>query len=280
MTVAEQKCSHLRASVQIAEGQPGAIFFASPTRARFLIGRHEAELVNGGAAPTDTGILRRSKDWPFDRFSTVSRGWETMTTVLLGGGPSLTQDQVALVLAAREAGNVRVIAVNDAYRLAPWADICYFADSQWFGWHKARPEFVAFAGEKCSIQNTGMSITDPSVHLLRNKHFPLHGDGISLDPGALVTGRNSGYQALNLAILAGAKTIILLGIDGQKSPDGKTHWHSGHPQPEPDAAYEAYRRAFSAGEREIAATGVRVLNASPGSAIGFERMELADALRV
>jgi hypothetical protein len=222
-------------------------------------------------------ILRRL---PKSRFSIIERVWEGKTAVLIAGGPSLTQEQVALVRRAREAGGVRVIVVNDAYRLAPWADICYFADSQWFDWHRSRPEFVAFAGEKCSIQNTGMNVDDPVVHLLRNKHFPLHGEGISLDPGALATGRNSGFQALNLAILAGAKTIILLGIDGQKAPDGKTHWHNGHPEPSPEAVYECYRRAFSAGERDIAATGTRVINASPNSAIGFEKMALADALKV
>jgi len=279
--IAEPKTAHMRATARgVAEGQPGAMFFASPTRARFLIGRNEADLLNAGSAPVDTGILRRSKDWPFDRFSRVARDWEGGAVVLFGGGPSLTLAQVELVRCAVEDGRVHTIAINDAYRIVPFADVNYFADSIWHNWHRARPEFVAFAGEKCSIQNTGMSVDDPAVHLLRNKHFPLHGEGISLDPGALVTGRNSGYQALNLAILAGAKTVILLGFDGQKALDGKTHWFGEHKVPEPDAAYECYRRAFSAGERAIAATGTMVLNCSPGSAIGFEKMPLADALKV
>lgn len=277
MTLAEPKTAHMRAISGVAEGSAGTLFFASPTRAQFLIGRREAVLVNAVPAPADTGILRRSKNWPMDRFSTVTPAWTGKPAVIIGGGPSLTLEQVELVRRAREADAVRVIAVNDAYRLAPWADVCYFADSQWFGWNKSKPEFIAFAGEKCSIQNNGLNVDDPAVHILRNKHFPIHGNGISLDPGALVTGRNSGYQALNLAILAGAKTVILLGFDGQKSRDGKTHWFGDHKEPTPEAAYEAYRRAFSEGERDIKAAGVRVINASPGSAIGFEKMGLVEA---
>lgn len=281
----------------VAEGQPGQKFFAGPTRAQHLIATGAAELVNAGPAPVDTGILRRSKDWPLDRFSTVTPGWAGKTAVLIGGGPSLTLEQVALVHRAREADRVRVVAVNDAYLWAKFADVLYVADSSWWIDHargtpkpmlkltagQVRERFEAFQGERCSIQSSGANIEDAAVHMLRNAHrdsngSPIHGHGLSLDPGALVTGRNSGWQALNLAILAGAKTVILLGIDGQPAPDGRTHWSGGHPEPTPQAAYEEYRRAWSAGEAAIKAAGVRVINASPGSAIGFEKMAIEDAL--
>ena len=80
-------------------------------------------------------ILRRRAGWPVDRYSEIAPEWSGGTAVLLGGGPSLTLGQVEKVRAAREAGAVHVIAVNDAYRLAPFADVCYFADSEWWGWH-------------------------------------------------------------------------------------------------------------------------------------------------
>lgn len=280
MTVAEEKTAHMRVMARgVAEGEPGTKFFASPTRARFLIGRRDAEMVNGGPAPADTGILRRSADWPMNRFSAVAREWSGKKAVLLGGGPSLTSEQVELVRAARAADRVRVIAINDAYRIAPFADICYFADSRWFGWHKEKPEFLAFAGEKCSIRNTGMNVDDASVHLLRNKHFPIHGYEISLDAGALATGRNSGYQAVNLAILAGAAPLILLGFDGKQDGEGRGHWFGEHPEREPVAAFAEYCKAFTAGAADIKAAGARVLNASPGSAIDdFEKVDLADCL--
>jgi hypothetical protein len=186
--------------------------------------------------------------------------------------------QVELVREQRRA--LRVIAVNDAYRLAPFADICYFADSEWWGWHKDRPDFQAFAGQKCSISDSGGNIKDPAVHILRNANGRGHSFGLSLDPKQIVTGSNSGYQALNIAVLAGAKTILLLGFDARE-PTGKTHWFGDHPKREPIAAYAEYRKAFSAGESAILAAGVKVVNCSPGSAIdSFPKMDLEDALRL
>jgi hypothetical protein len=213
--------------------------------------------------------------------SEVAREWIGATAVLIGGGPSLTREQVAQVELVREQRRaLRVIAVNDAYRLAPFADICYFADSEWWGWHKDRSDFQAFAGQKCSISDSGGNIKDPAVHILRNANGRGHSFGLSLDPKQIVTGSNSGYQALNIAVLAGAKTILLLGFDARE-PTGKTHWFGDHPKREPIAAYAEYRKAFSAGERAILAAGVKVVNCSPGSAIdSFPKMDLEDALRL
>ena len=105
--------------------------------------------------------------------------------------------------------------------------------------------------------------------------------GISTDPGMICNGRNSGYQALNLAILAGARTVILLGFDAREpTADRKSHWFGDHPRVEPVAVFAEYRKAFSAAEGAIRAAGVRVVNCSPGSAIdSFPKMDLVDALR-
>jgi hypothetical protein len=65
----------------------------------------------------------------------VSRAWEGKTVVCIAGGPSLTKEQLELVRAARERDAVRVIVINDAYLIAPWADVLYFADARWAKWH-------------------------------------------------------------------------------------------------------------------------------------------------
>ena len=222
------------------------------------------------------------------RFSRVLRTWEGETVALFGGGPSLTREQIAEV-----EGRAKAIAINHAYLWAPWAEAHYAADSHWHRWHtegigkpligmKAAEVKVcwgAFGGEKCSIQNSGANIEDPAVHILRNKTFPDHSIGLSLDPEALVTGRNSGFQALNLAILAGAARVILLGFDAQPDRDGKSHFFGEHPKATSSQAYPEYMRAFSAAERPIKAAGVEVLNCSPGSAINsFPKVALGDAL--
>lgn len=232
-------------------------------------------------------ILRRNES---DRFSTVAREWEGQTAVLFGGGPSLTQEQVELV---RAAGRVKCVAVNDAYLWADFADVCYFADAKFFRWQQegvakpalglteeqVRERWAEFPGQKCSIENSMAYIDDPAVYLLRNAHFPYHGTGLSLDPGRVVTGRNSGFQALNLAILAGAKRIILLGFDGRPNAEGKTHFFGEHPTPTPAAVWQEIQKAFSAAESAIEAAGVRVVNCSPGSFIdSFPKMALQDAM--
>jgi hypothetical protein len=123
-------------------------------------------------------------------------------------------------------------------------------------------------------------VEDGSVHILRNRNFPSHGTGLSLDPEYLVTGRHSGWQALNVAALTGAKVIALLGFGARTPVKGeKAHWFGEHPSPTPIAAFNEYRRAFSAGAAAVKAAGVRVVNCSPGSAINdFERADIMEAL--
>lgn len=236
-------------------------------------------------------ILRRFEG---SRFSEILPGWAGRTAVLLGGGPSLTLEQVEKVSRVHQEGRCRAIAINDAYLVAPWCDLCYFADSGWHEWQtkgiakpllkltaeQVRERFAAFAGQKCSIQNSGDNIKDPAVHILRNATFPIHGLGLSADTGALITGRHSGFQALNLAILAGAKKVILLGFDGRPGVDGKNHWFGEHPVPTQTAVWEQMRKAMSAAEGSILAAGVRVINCSPSSAIdSFPKMALEEALK-
>ncbi len=234
-------------------------------------------------------ILRRMDNG----FSEVQAIWPEATVVLMAGGPSLSDEQIWAVEEAGEIQNIKVIVVNDAYLVAPWADVCYFADSHWHAWHTAgiarpslgfsaadvRERFAAFHGQKCTIQNSGANIKDAAVHMLRNINYPNHSTGLSLDPKALCTGRNSGFQALNLAVLAGAKYIILLGYDGKPGDDGRAHWFGDHPRPTPPAIYPLLKQAMSAAELALKNIGVIVVNCSPGSAIdSFPKMDIRQAL--
>lgn len=230
---------------------------------------------------------------PGERLSRVVRAWEGTTVVILGGGPSMTAERIEMVRQALMS--VCVIAINDAYLVAPWADVCYAADAKWFTWHskgiakpklglsaeQVRDEWANFAGEKVGIQSADPYHPD-EVHVLRVSH--LTGE-LSRDPGAISTGRQNGYaghggfQALNLATLAGASSIILLGFDGGPNERNETHFHGEHPIPTPPGVWDYIRQSFSCVENELKAMGVRVINASPTSSIGsFEKLPLEDAL--
>ena len=80
-------------------------------------------------------------------------------------------------------------------------------------------------------------------------------------------GGNSGYQAMNLAYLWGAKRLVLLGFDCKKV-GGKDHWFGQHPkgltQVQP---YEIWQKHFEQMAKEFADLGVEVINCSPDSAL-------------
>lgn len=110
--------------------------------------------------------------------------------------------------------------------------------------------------------------------------------GFSSNPERIATGRNSLYQATNIVSLAGSRVALMLGMDGKPAEDGKDHWFgchvlNGKKKPTPESSFVMYRQAWKDGAAAIRLAGLRVINCSPGSAVdAFERMELADALRL
>lgn len=89
-------------------------------------------------------------------------------------------------------------------------------------------------------------------------------EGLSNNPGALRTGLNSGYQALGLAIAAGAARVVLLGYDMHFDGD-RDHWHAGHPVRVGEGMYrDVYAKFFN---KLAPLLATPVLNATPGSAL-------------
>jgi len=186
------------------------------------------------------------------------------TVVCLGGGPSLTREDVE---ACR--GKATVLAINDAYRLAPWADVLYGADSKWWGWHKG---VSSFAGLKFSLQPDAGQW--PGVQVLRNTGE----GGLELDPSGLRTGRNSGYQAINLAVHLGATRVLLLGYDMGPGPKGETHWFGDHPDRNV-SPYTTFLARFEAIVEPLRQLGVEVINCSRRTALTvFPCQPLEEAL--
>lgn len=199
----------------------------------------------------------------------VPRMWPGATVAVFGGGPSITQEQVDA------CWGLKAIAVNDAYRLAPWADILYFADPRWYGWHKDK--LHGFRGLKVSIDQGKTTLNEPDVHIIGQiANYSAH--AISDEPDKVATGFASGYQAINIAYLAGASRIILLGFDA-RAVDGKMHWHGEHPVPTPRAWFSEMPKHFVRLSDALIKRGVECVNASPGSALKcFRQVTLEEAL--
>lgn len=229
------------------------------------------------------------------RLSEVKPLWRGLTAVVIGCGPSLTRGQVARAHRAQREDGLKVIAVNDAYLWAPWADVAYAADSHWHKWHtdgidkyslgltaeQVRGLWASFAGQKCTIETSGGNVADANVHMLQCMPPKEHGMGLSRDSRALVTGYCSGFQAVNLAVLSGVKRILLLGFDAKQGANNEDEFHDGHPRKPDPAIYPLMRKAFRIAAPAIASAGVHVVNCTPGSAIDdFVKMTIDQALRV
>lgn len=189
------------------------------------------------------------------------------TFVLIGGGPSLTDADVEFV----HGTQTTVIVINEAVRVAPWADILYAADRKWIDWHDGVP---GFNGYKYSIQSHDTT-TRPGWIIMNNTGF----DGLETASMGLRTGYNGGYQAIGLAYHLGAKRIILLGFDMKDATDGRTHWHAPHR----DGLRTPYAECLAAFEtivQPLAHAGVEVINCTRRTALtAFPCAPLTEVLR-
>lgn len=181
----------------------------------------------------------------------VPRLWPGETVAILGGGPSLTREDVEYC-----RGKVRTIAINQAYQLASWADVLYACDRAFW---RRNPEAVQFAGLKYSLTAKPKDVPTVQVLKYRTDH------GLDLDPRYLATGHNSGYQAINLALHLGATRILLLGYDMQRGPRGEQNWHRQNPKS--NSPYVKFRKAFPSIVGPLHRAGVSVINCSRVSAL-------------
>lgn len=193
---------------------------------------------------------------------------------MLASGPSLSAEDVEYV-----RGKAKVIAINASYALAPWADVLYVADANPFKWYwehgpkgYERIAMRDFRGLKFSL--TSKSARWAGVQVLK------HGreEGLSLDPTRLCLGMNSGYQAINLAVLLGAARILLLGYDMGVAKDGREYWHEQHPHKK-RSPYKSFQRLFPSIVAPLKKAGVEAINCSRETALTcFPRMSLGEAL--
>lgn len=158
-------------------------------------------------------------------------------------------------------GRTRVIVVNNSYQLAPWADLLYFADARWYKWHQ--DALKGFTPPIATLDNTGIQQAHPRVYSLHRGAAT----GLSSESDTLNTGSNGGYQAINIAVLAGAARIVLLGFDMHGSA-GKCHWHAGHPVRNDPRVYASLMiPKFATMLPDLKKAGVEVVNVTPGSAL-------------
>lgn len=183
--------------------------------------------------------------------------------VCIASGPSLVPEDVEYV-----KGKAEVYVVNDCHKIAPWADVLYACDLEWWRWHEG---VEAFAGEKWTINRTAAE--EFNLHHIQGEQSLLW----STRQGCIATGFNSGFQVMNLAALRGATRIILLGYDMGFSDEAKRHWFGNHPAGLHRASnYGKFIRHF---ERAAKVIETDIINCSRKSALRcFPQASLRDVL--
>ena len=203
----------------------------------------------------------------------IDRRWAGCRCVVAASGPSLTPEVAEL------CRGERVIAVNDAWRVVP-ADVLYACDEAWWSVHPMAAR--GFGGEKWtshSLKPKNDKSALPAqfgVRVVRGEDRP----GFSRDPGLIHYGNNSGFQAVNLAILFGADPIVLVGFD-MRAVDGRRHFFGSHKAPLSDVGKFGIWIAHFTAAAAMLGGWPRIINSTPGSALGcFPMMPLAEALEM
>lgn len=152
--------------------------------------------------------------------------------------------------------------MNDAYRLLPYADILYACDPQWWNMHGADVR-KTFHGERWSTWQKGAAEKAAEQFEL-NLVAGEHGSLFSSDPKLIRYGSNSGFQALNLALLKGATRVVLVGYD-MRVVGKQRHFFGDHPKGLSNATnYTNFVPHFVRAARDCK---VPIVNATPGSAL-------------
>lgn len=101
-----------------------------------------------------------------------------------------------------------MIAINNSWKLVPWADALYATDGMWWEHHKGVPEFKGkrITSSPRAARLFGLEMFKPSF------------------------GATSGMRAIDLAIKLQANPILLVGFE-HHTRNG-VHWHEPHSGPQ------------------------------------------------
>lgn len=197
---------------------------------------------------------RRAPGWSPDETAHFQLADEARTVCIIASGPSVN---------AEDAGCCRgwpTIAVNDAWRLAPFAQVLYACDGEWWRVHHGEVR-QGFSGELWT-----QDFPAAKRHGLQHVRG-VCGEGLGRRPGVIHWGRSSGYQAINLAWQWGARRLVLLGFDCRPQ-GGQKHFFGNHKPPlSNNQPFDQWLQLFARLALDLKREGVEVINASPVSAL-------------
>jgi hypothetical protein len=192
----------------------------------------------------------------------------------MASGPSITEEQVETV---RQSAHP-VIAVNNTFQLAPWCDHIFAADILW--WYRYYNEVTEVSDAKrWTLEGVGRHFQKKRGYDKILHELPFDRE-MGLGKTRVNHGGNSGYIAVNLAYLMGAKKIILIGYDHQHT-NGQRHFHGDHdPKHFRTNADDIDRWVtnFAWLDWDLRKEGVNLVNCSTETALNCRRGNLEDEI--
>jgi hypothetical protein len=185
-----------------------------------------------------------------------SPNWQWETVAVIATGPSLTREQCEIV---RDKG-WKILAVSNAYRMAPWCDVIYAGDLNWWKTYEREARETSPQAALWTCSNTAAARF--------NLNFVQGNNSKGLGHAIIHTNGNSGSQAINLAYLWGAKKMRLLGFDMKPGEDGAKHFFGNHPpRLVQQMLFAEWIKRLKPVAEDLAKRGVEVINCTPGSAL-------------
>ncbi len=219
------------------------------------------------------------------------RDFKGKTGVIVGTGPSLTQEQLDYIEEARALDTCRVFGVNNAFKVAPYLDVLMSCNIEWWDYYADDQQFIEFR-ERFNGDLWTWDATTANQHRINHVRGKW-GDSFSTNPDFIHYGHASGFQIMNLAFHYGIREFILVGYDMRylpgydrrnktagegrhffgEYPKALQHWPNVGPKGEFTGLLKVFKTVDT---REL---GIRIVNCSPGSALDFfENAELKDIL--
>lgn len=194
----------------------------------------------------------------------------TDAIVCIATGPSLSKADIDKCQAAELA----LMAINNAYAFIDAPQYHYAGDTNWWKTHFHHTHACSY---KYSIKSKDRDEGHPGVKQMRRGPT----ESFSIGWPVLCTGKNSGFQAVNLAYLLGFRKVILLGYDMKFKGDGTRHCHPDHPKYNPtDATVDEWIRIFNKCTPMIKEAGLEVINCTRDTDLEcFPTMQLEEALK-
>ena len=148
---------------------------------------------------------------------TPEETWAGKDVYIIGGGPSLRGfDWTPLRTEC-------TIGCNTAFTLgAQVCKICFFGDSKWFKWKNTQAELAQYSSQGGVVFTSAPSLQTTKLPWL----WVMSRESKGLHEKALGWNGNTGASAINLALILGAKRVLLMGFDMGLSKENQSNWHT------------------------------------------------------